>query len=319
MPDAHIVRLRRKVNILSLSGGGIRGYFSALILEDLEKASPFLHKVDLFAGTSTGAIIAAFLASGRAKAVSEVAELYRKNAGRIFKRNLQQKVLSVFGLYSSRYNADGLREVLTEYFGDARLGDLPKNVLIPAMDLGGDGRPYQAKFFDNFKGNSTDLDIPVVDVLLASAAAPTYFPSHKILFKMLGLRHYVDGGIFCNHPAVAAICAAIDSVGLSADLKDVQCLHVATGYYPENALGWAERGVIGWVQDAISLATEQYSTMQYQSARLLGERFRCVGTTFKEKIELDDLKAIQKIDQHYPATKAQVALAQDYLRKFWLS
>lgn len=310
---------KNKVKILSLSGGGIRGYLSALVIADLEKRSPFLDKVDLLAGTSTGAIIAAYIASGLMKSPDDMVRFYREEGPKIFRRNAKQSVLSVFGLYSSRYDSDYLRKVLKKYFGEMTLGDLKKRVLIPAMDLGGNGRPYQAKFFDNFKDNTTDLDLTVVDVLLASTAAPTYFDSHKIKFKneAIGERQYVDGGLACNHPALSSVCSACDPLGFSADIRDVYCLHIATGYYPEDALGWKKRGVIGWVRDAIDLATEQYSTVQYQADKLLGDRFRCVGTTFREKISLDDAEAIQKIDRHFPNMSAQLSVSADYLTRKW--
>ncbi|HTB63147.1 MAG TPA: patatin-like phospholipase family protein, partial [Opitutales bacterium] len=64
-------RLKR---ILALDGGGIRGVFSLQILKRIEeifrqeKNNPKLvlrDEFDFFAGTSTGAIIATFLAWGR--------------------------------------------------------------------------------------------------------------------------------------------------------------------------------------------------------------------------------------------------------------
>ena len=51
--------------ILSMDGGGCRGYMSIRLLERVcEEAPGFLDRVDLFAGTSTGSILAAFLAGG---------------------------------------------------------------------------------------------------------------------------------------------------------------------------------------------------------------------------------------------------------------
>ena len=59
--------LRRRRVVLSLSGGGYRGLFSAHVLERIHREfgnGDLLEKVDLFAGTSIGAIIATALASG---------------------------------------------------------------------------------------------------------------------------------------------------------------------------------------------------------------------------------------------------------------
>ena len=76
-----------KYRILSLDGGGIRGVLTARLLERLAAAHPeFLPSVDLFAGTSTGALLAVALAKGRTPA--ELVQLYRKNGPRIFGHNL---------------------------------------------------------------------------------------------------------------------------------------------------------------------------------------------------------------------------------------
>ena len=48
--------------ILSCDGGGVRGVITAKLLQSLDPA--FLQSVSLFAGTSTGSIIALGLAAG---------------------------------------------------------------------------------------------------------------------------------------------------------------------------------------------------------------------------------------------------------------
>ena len=50
--------------ILSCDGGGMRGILTALIIKELNDKVPFLDRVNLFAGTSTGAMIALGLANG---------------------------------------------------------------------------------------------------------------------------------------------------------------------------------------------------------------------------------------------------------------
>ncbi|MEI6243359.1 MAG: patatin-like phospholipase family protein [Chlamydiota bacterium] len=55
---------REDFHILTFDGGGIRGAFTAQILAMLDEELDFLKDVDLFAGTSTGSIIAYGLAYG---------------------------------------------------------------------------------------------------------------------------------------------------------------------------------------------------------------------------------------------------------------
>ena len=69
--------------ILSLDGGGIRGVLTARVIERLvEKKPDLLDKFDMVAGTSTGAILACGLASGRGP--REIIELYEQKGPSIF-------------------------------------------------------------------------------------------------------------------------------------------------------------------------------------------------------------------------------------------
>lgn len=63
--------------VLSCDGGGIRGLLTALLLQDLSKEfDNFLDSINLFAGTSTGGIIALGLASGVQP--FQLVEIYQK-------------------------------------------------------------------------------------------------------------------------------------------------------------------------------------------------------------------------------------------------
>ena len=68
--------------VLSLDGGGIRGVLTARLLERLERAQPFLHRVDLVAGTSTGGILALGLA--HALTPAQLVALYVEHGASIF-------------------------------------------------------------------------------------------------------------------------------------------------------------------------------------------------------------------------------------------
>ncbi len=83
-----LIQQERTLEILSLTGGGIRGLFSATVLDQLEKEKrcDIENKFGCFAGTSIGGILAIGLACG-IKAGSMRAAL-RTKAGHIFKRTL---------------------------------------------------------------------------------------------------------------------------------------------------------------------------------------------------------------------------------------
>ena len=112
--------------ILSLDGGGIRGMFSLQIIariehffrqergrEDLVLADEF----DLFAGTSTGAIIATALAWGMS--VDDIEEMYEKRGAEMFARAAWHQ------RWKSKYRADALASMFRHLFSEDGSGALP--------------------------------------------------------------------------------------------------------------------------------------------------------------------------------------------------
>jgi hypothetical protein len=215
--------------ILALDGGGIRGVFSLQILAAIEelfrqeqnKPDLVLGDVfDLIAGTSTGAIIAAFLSWGLP--VRELEKLYIAHSPKMFARG------SWTQQWKSKYKPEAIarffRERFTEGDGNtpALLGTrrLKKSLLI-VMRNGSTGSPWPvsnntaAKYNlrtlkDGTPNPQCNLDIPLWQLLRASTAAPTYFPPEEIILG--GVPHlFMDGGITpYNNPAlIAALMATL--------------------------------------------------------------------------------------------------------------
>jgi len=244
-----------RFRILSIDGGGIRGLIPAMVLARLERllaersgprtlASAF----DLVAGTSTGGLIALGLATprdgGPAITAAEMAELYRgPDARRIFARApLRRLPLAgrVLDLVSPRYGSAGLRAVLAERLGEAKLADALTEVLITAYDMTDRG----TRFFKRWLAESSE--IAVVDAGVATASAPTYFPAHDLDGRAL-----VDGGVFANDPTVAAIVEAMKRTEGGAPVAADDLLVVslgtgdhAVGYGPSTVSRW---GALGWI------------------------------------------------------------------------
>lgn len=80
------------MKILTLDGGGVRGFLTACILENIEKIlntkdeskKSLSEYFNLIAGTSTGAIIAGLLAIG--KRADDIKALYQKDIPEIFSK-----------------------------------------------------------------------------------------------------------------------------------------------------------------------------------------------------------------------------------------
>jgi patatin-like phospholipase/acyl hydrolase len=109
----------KKIRILSLDGGGIRGILPGIILHQIElklqkkTGDPNLRLSDMFdfmAGTSTGGILAlAYLTPNEEKrpklTAQEAVNIYLKKGDQIFNVSNWHKIRTVNGLADEKYNA----------------------------------------------------------------------------------------------------------------------------------------------------------------------------------------------------------------------
>lgn len=182
--------------ILCLRGGGMRGYFTACLLEELEHRTgmPIAKSFDLIAGTSIGGILAMGLSIGMS--ASDLRRLFEQEGASIFSPRL------ILGLIPERlrgpgYKIENLTSALQKHFTkEALLSDCQTNCMI--FSTVWEGR--QEKIWKSWK----DGAMPAWLVAAMSAAAQTYFD--PIVFQGL---HYGDGGVWANEPAVWAAVEAI--------------------------------------------------------------------------------------------------------------
>src|SRR5690606_7224398 len=125
--------------ILSLDDGGIRGLVTCRWLKGAEDAllaagQPGLMKsIDLYAGGSTGAIVASGLAIGLSPDI--IAQMYREHRHPLFPgmaNRLWSRATRLFtdGPSAPRYDGKGLEKVLKRVFGDIRLGQVKVPLLV---------------------------------------------------------------------------------------------------------------------------------------------------------------------------------------------
>jgi patatin-like phospholipase/acyl hydrolase len=280
--------------ILSLDGGGVRGVFTTALLSCLEGLVPFLDGVDLFAGTSTGGIIAMGLAAGMTP--DELTGLYLALGPEIFPSSTLGPLAIVGKIVCAPYDNAALKVALADAFGRRNvrtLGDLRRRVLVPSFDLDSSEGPahdrrgprrWKPKFFHNFPGPWGDADEEIVDVALRTTAAPTYFPSYQ---------GFVDGGVIANNPSMAALAQALQPATGGRKLEDVSLLSVGTGNRlrfiagPTHDWGYAQ-----WAIPLSQLIVEgPMDTARYECEQLLGERFWRLDTVLQREIDLDDAAA----------------------------
>lgn len=218
--------------ILAFDGGGIKGALSVEILNRICSEYPsFLDEVDLFAGTSTGSIIASLLAKGIS--ISDLSNLYSNpTAKKIFSP-------SHFNLFRPKFNNTNFKNIISDYFDDNfKIGDLKKYIFIPAFHTKGINKnSWEPIFFNNLSRNST-CDFSVKDAILSSSAAPTYFPSYK---------DFIDGGVIANSPTAISLLTVLSALGSSYRLDQIRLLSIGTGDSPEKIIGKTEKwGILQW-------------------------------------------------------------------------
>jgi patatin-like phospholipase/acyl hydrolase len=279
--------------ILALDGGGIRGLYTAVLLNRLEAQVPgFIGRVDLLAGTSTGGILALGLAKGMAP--QSLIDLYRNNGGAIFSRTLWHEIRDLGELVGAKYDNKNLMRIIRSTFGSGTLKDLlPRHVLIPSFDLDNQAatpapRMWKPKFFHNFEGSDSDGEEKLADVALRTSAAPTYFPVYQ---------GYVDGGVVANNPSMAALAQAIDKDTGKQQLENLRLFSVGTGITPAfvsgDTLNW---GLAQWATVLANMMLEGVmGVADYECARLLGTNYFRLAPVLPAPIPLDCVEKIPSL------------------------
>jgi patatin-like phospholipase/acyl hydrolase len=284
----------KPIRILSFDGGGIRGVLTCAMLRKLDRLVPgFLENVDLFAGTSTGGIVALALATGN-HTPDNLVDLYRDNAKTIFDDALRPDPLP---LTRAKFGNGNLLRVLEREFGGSKLRELKHRVLIASFDLDngqrGAERRWKAKFFHNYPGADSDGDRLVRDVAMATSMVPVYFPSYQ---------GYVDGAVVANNPSVAALAQALASEGdhddPCNDLGRIRLLSLGTGDNLEYISGARKDwGILDWGQRIIpAMVGGVAGVADYQCRQLLGERrYRRFNVTLGQNIPMDDTSQVPRL------------------------
>ncbi len=284
-----------RYHVLALDGGGIRGLLSSRLLERLEEARPgFLDSVDLIAGTSTGGILALGLSAGITP--KEISALYREHGGEIFPPDLGDMLGDIDRLAVADYPNGPLKAALEDRFGEMRLGDLKKHVVISAFDLdtvvpGPDGmRTWKPKFFQNFESDPGDREELVVDVAMRSCAAPTFFPMYQ---------GYVDGGVVANNPSMCGLAQALDDRAAGRSVNEVAVLSVGTGMNPRFVQGYDYNwGLLQWAPNLVGIMLGGVSGVaDFQCRQILGRRYLRLDPVLAEEIALDAVDMIPTLDE----------------------
>lgn len=280
----------KKIRILSLDGGGIRGIITCIILryieEQLQKYDNPDAKLgdyfDLISGSSTGGLIASILLmpNNHKKAkysIQTALDLYAKKGEDIFNVSLWEKIINPIGMFDEKISSKELEKQLKEFFGESKLNEFIKPCLITSYDT----YNRKAKLFNKLDGADAIENFYIKDICRATAAAPTYFEPAQIT-SMYGQTYtLIDGGVYANNPALCAYAEARKihfSKILNDELKpdnptvnEMIIVSVGTGTvlkpYEYNYLKNA--GKIKWIQPLVDmLLSANAETVDYQMKQM---------------------------------------------------
>jgi uncharacterized protein len=321
--------------ILSLDGGGVRGAFIAAFLARIQQnlERPLIDYFDLIAGTSTGGLIAVALGMGISP--GDIKEFYQTDGPRIFtrpaprlpawKRSLIEVFLSKLmpsvdaeWLFSSKFEAGLLREAIQQRLQQRLIGEARIRLVIPAVDLTtARGVVFKTPHRPNF---IRDRHFSACDVIMATTAAPSYFPPTSINVGSA----YCDGGIWANNPTIVGYAEAIKiseechrpDIDPRFTHRDISALSIGAGkrrYFSKPS--GSDTGLLWWGPRLLSISGETQSAGIHSEAQyLLGDRYTRVDFEIPEgKWDLDSVDNLgtlihfgdQSAVDHFPSLRAK--------------
>jgi len=333
---------------LALDGGGIRGYISVLILEDIERrlaardnvdldtrvSSYLIEKFDLFAGTSTGAILAAAIARGMK--LSAIRTLYEELGPAIFDAGFGQflrRFKRLSGLGYPKYDDEKLGRFLRQQFarpdgGDLRMHEIEKRLCIQVYDASLN-EPVVFKSHGHSDRNQGNASLPVWEVVKASASAPTFFPAHVMYChkqQALSRSWYssvvgaaesaegarnamIDGGVYAANPAAIALAElSVLARENGRDLDDLGIVSVGTGENPAESISAKQGrtlGRLGWLKPLVNIFMTGVSKHTHNLVSRVGaERYARFEVILGDRMPMDtgareDFRRMQSIVAAY--------------------
>jgi patatin-like phospholipase/acyl hydrolase len=209
--------------ILSLDGGGAKGFYTLGVLKEIEGLlqCPLYKRFDLIFGTSTGSIIGALLALGCE--VDEIHELYKKHVPTVM------RIKDVAG------KSAALKRLGDEVFGDKKFDAVKTAVGVVATRWVIE-RPMI------FKGSIAQahgrhgtfvpgFGVTMSDAVQASCSAYPFFDRKIVRTAKDDDVELVDGGYCANNPTLYALADALGPLDIRR--QDVRVVSIGVGMYPQ--------------------------------------------------------------------------------------
>ncbi len=280
--------------ILSVDGGGTRGAIPANVLYHFEHDAgiPVRERFDFFAGVSTGALVAAYLARDSGSMELLAKQSYSsENMSKIFDKSVWDRML---GRMQNQPKYDGVnkRAYIETLAEGARINDIKdKHLLILAYDF----INRELVTFKNNRGHDASYNPSLAEVCDAATAAPTLYPT--VSSSAPKRRWLIDGALTTNDPS---LCAITEALAMGHTLEEIWMVSLGTGR-PVHDLGQEDRdkigrasqdwGIVGWVSNGLldHMMSASSCVSSHQCQQLLGERYlRVNGELPRKLMQLDN-------------------------------
>jgi calcium-independent phospholipase A2 len=190
--ETNETKTKRRIRMLTLDGGGIRGLITASILCEMDSLLPYplFNYIDWIVGTSTGSVIGSLLSLKYSP--QDIRGLYFK---------LKDDLMSGSKPYSSKR----FDELLKETFGESIVMNHIKDRKLTITSTIADRLPHELHLFRSYHSpeevcreteSKEDYECNknyLWSAIRASGAAPYFFSPHD---------KYIDGGLVANNPTL---------------------------------------------------------------------------------------------------------------------
>lgn len=191
-----------RFQILAIDGGGLKGLFAAALLAEFERdlKVSLIDHFDLVCGTSTGGLIALGLGAGRTP--DQIVEFYVTHGPEVFRRRTWLRQI-----FSAKHQPQPLRSALNEILGERTLSESRTRLVIPSYSLDEDDvYIFKTPHHHRLVRDGSEL---MVDVAMATSAAPTFLPAFKLRNNRL-----IDGGVWASNPTLVGVAEAISMLAV---------------------------------------------------------------------------------------------------------
>ncbi len=305
---------QKTFRVLTLDGGGMRGLYSATLLQVLARrfdsrfhdSPPDIGAAfDLICGTSTGATLACGLAAGIS--LDRIRELYIEKGLEIFSSPMPSGGKLWFWVFKHRSRpaarAEILKKSLEDCFGAMTIKEVYEErdiaLCIPTISAI-DHRARVLKTPHN-SGKHRDNNYRLVDACMASSAAPIFFPLATRVRPNgeHAVHHFVDGGLWANNPVLVGL---VEALGMTDQEREIEILSVGTCDQPSgdpHLLNDTDWGLKDWRVGVriveMSLAAQSYG--YGHMARFLAGCLKQAG----RNVRIIRLEESQKSPEQYSA------------------